>query len=73
MQEKYHPQEIEAEAQQYWRNTDAFKALELRPKDQQDFEAMLPQLTPLQQAALRSAISQIDAAHPWLKELPRPQ
>jgi len=51
----------------------AFKALEVRSKDQQDFEAMLPHLTSHQRAALRTSVAQIDAVHPWLKQLARPQ
>jgi hypothetical protein len=47
----------------------AFKALELRPRDEQDFAALLPHLTGDERAALARAVAQIDAAHPWLKEL----
>ena len=32
MQEKYHPEEIETEAQQHWQKTDAFKADETLAK-----------------------------------------
>jgi leucyl-tRNA synthetase len=42
MQEKYHPQEIEAEAQQYWRNTAAFKAVELPEKQKYYCLSMFP-------------------------------
>lgn len=42
MQEKYHPQEIEAEAQQYWRETDAFKAAEVTEKQKYYCLSMFP-------------------------------
>jgi hypothetical protein len=46
-----------------------FKALELRPQDQQDFTVMLPRLTPDQRSALSQTLVQIDARHPWLEAL----
>ena len=42
MQERYHPQEIEAEAQRYWRETDAFKALEAPEKPKYYCLSMFP-------------------------------
>ncbi len=42
MQERYHPQEIEAEAQRYWREIDAFKALEMREKQKYYCLSMFP-------------------------------
>jgi len=42
MQEKYHPQEIESEAQQYWRQTAAFKAVEAPEKRKYYCLSMFP-------------------------------
>ncbi|HJT50963.1 MAG TPA: leucine--tRNA ligase, partial [Nitrosospira sp.] len=42
MQEKYHPQEIESESQQYWRKTAAFQALELPEKKKYYCLSMFP-------------------------------
>ena len=47
----------------------AFKALERRPQDEQDFDALLPRLTKDQRGRLRNAIRTIDGAHPWLNAL----
>jgi GrpB-like predicted nucleotidyltransferase (UPF0157 family) len=40
-----------------------------RPKDQQDFERVLPHLQPAQRAWLRWALLVTDPTHPWLKRL----
>ncbi|MBK7365185.1 MAG: leucine--tRNA ligase [Nitrosomonas sp.] len=42
MQEKYHPQEIEQDAQQYWENTAAFNATELPNKPKYYCLSMFP-------------------------------
>jgi leucyl-tRNA synthetase len=42
MQEKYHPQQIELEAQQYWRATSAFKAVEISGKKKYYCLSMFP-------------------------------
>jgi leucyl-tRNA synthetase len=42
MQEKYHPQQIEPEAQQYWRVTSAFKAAEISGKKKYYCLSMFP-------------------------------
>jgi len=42
MQEKYHPQEIESEAQQYWQQTAAFKAVETPEKRKYYCLSMFP-------------------------------
>ncbi|MCC2681516.1 MAG: leucyl-tRNA synthetase [Nitrosospira multiformis] len=42
MQEKYHPQEIESEAQQYWQQTAAFKAVETLEKRKYYCLSMFP-------------------------------
>lgn len=42
MQEKYHPQEIESEAQQYWQQTAAFKAVEAPEKRKYYCLSMFP-------------------------------
>jgi leucyl-tRNA synthetase len=42
MQEKYHPQEIEAEAQRHWNNTAAFKAVEIPGKQKYYCLSMFP-------------------------------
>jgi leucyl-tRNA synthetase len=42
MQEKYHPQEIESEAQQYWRQAAAFKAVEAPEKRKYYCLSMFP-------------------------------
>ncbi len=42
MQEKYHPQEIEKAAQQYWERTDAFKATEIPGKPKYYCLSMFP-------------------------------
>ena len=42
MQEKYHPQEIEAEAQRHWNNTAAFKAVEIPGKKKYYCLSMFP-------------------------------
>ena len=42
MQEKYHPQEIESEAQQYWQQTAAFKAVEVLEKRKYYCLSMFP-------------------------------
>ena len=47
----------------------AFKALERRPQDEQDFDALLPHLTPVQRARLRDAIAHIDPHHGWMTGL----
>lgn len=47
----------------------AYKALERRPQDEQDFAALRPHLTALQRARLHDALLAMDAAHPWLTTL----
>lgn len=42
MQEKYHPQEIEKTAQQYWEQTSAFKAIEIPEKPKYYCLSMFP-------------------------------
>jgi leucyl-tRNA synthetase len=42
MQEKYHPQEVEAEAQRHWNNTAAFKAVEIPGKKKYYCLSMFP-------------------------------
>ena len=42
MQEKYHPQEIESEVQQYWQQTAAFKAVEAPEKRKYYCLSMFP-------------------------------
>ncbi|SHL21888.1 leucyl-tRNA synthetase [Nitrosospira sp. Nsp11] len=42
MQEKYHPQEIEAEAQRHWNDTAAFKAVEIPGKQKYYCLSMFP-------------------------------
>ncbi|MBI0420703.1 MAG: hypothetical protein ITD47_03370, partial [Nitrosospira sp.] len=42
MQEKYHPQEIEREAQRYWDRTDAFDATEIPGKPKYYCLSMFP-------------------------------
>ena len=42
MQEKYHPQQIELEAQQYWQATSAFKAVEISGKKKYYCLSMFP-------------------------------
>ncbi len=42
MQEKYHPQEIEQEAQQYWKETAAFKSVEVSSKPKYYCLSMFP-------------------------------
>ena len=42
MQEKYHPQEIEKKAQQYWEDTAAFKAVEISGKPKYYCLSMFP-------------------------------
>ncbi|AEJ02481.1 leucyl-tRNA synthetase [Nitrosomonas sp. Is79A3] len=42
MQEKYHPQEIEKNAQQYWEQTAAFKAIEITEKPKYYCLSMFP-------------------------------
>jgi hypothetical protein len=44
-----------------------FKALELRPRDERDFFALLPHLDVAQRAWLREAV--VGPVHPWLAQL----
>ncbi|MDA1362261.1 hypothetical protein O1R50_21730 [Glycomyces luteolus] len=46
-----------------------YKAKGLRPKDEQDFAAMLPKLSPEQRAWLREAIGVAYGEHPWSERL----
>lgn len=46
-----------------------FKALDARPRDDLDFDALLPHLTPKQCAWLREAISRGQPDHAWLNRL----
>ena len=53
---------------------DARPAHELfRPRDEQDFLALLPTLTDAQRSWLRTAIGRIRADHPWLAHLGSPR
>ena len=46
-----------------------YKSKALRPKDQQDFDAVLPALTTLQRRWLRTALTTAAPGHPWLHAL----
>jgi hypothetical protein len=46
-----------------------FKAKHQRPKDQQDFETVLPALDPRQRTRLRAWLERTHPAHPWLDTL----
>jgi len=46
-----------------------YKSKGLRPKDQQDFDAVLPALTLGQRGWLRTALTTASPDHPWLAEL----
>jgi hypothetical protein len=46
-----------------------FKAKHARPKDQRDFEAVLPELSPAQRARLAKLIGQMYPDHRWLTGL----
>lgn len=43
-----------------------YKSKGLRPKDQADFEAVLPALDAARREWLRSALAVVSSAHPWL-------
>jgi hypothetical protein len=46
-----------------------YKSKGLRPKDQADFETVLPALDAARRGWLRSAIAVLSPAHPWLMAL----
>lgn len=46
-----------------------YKALELRPQDEEDFGALAPHLTGEQRSWLRGAIARLQRDHPWLARL----
>lgn len=46
-----------------------YKSKQPRPKDQADFEAVLPSLTGGQREWLRAALTIVSAGHPWLRVL----
>ncbi|MFG3338574.1 nucleotidyltransferase domain-containing protein [Glycomyces sp. NPDC048151] len=46
-----------------------YKAGNIRPKDQQDFDAMLPHLDPEERQWLRTAITAAYGTRPWLEQL----
>jgi hypothetical protein len=43
-----------------------FKAKHARPKDQADFEATIPHMTPAQRAALATLLAGTHPGHRWL-------
>ena len=49
-----------------------YKSKGLRPKDQQDFDAVLPALTLGQKGWLRTALETSSPGHPWLAPLGQP-
>ena len=46
-----------------------FKAKNMRPKDQADFDGVLPLLTQLQRQSLAGLLDQVHPGHPWLVAL----
>jgi hypothetical protein len=46
-----------------------FKAKHARPKDQADFEATIPHMTPAQRAALAALLAGTHPGHRWLAGL----
>jgi hypothetical protein len=46
-----------------------FKAKHVRPKDQADFEATVPHLSPAQRAALAELLARVHPGHRWLMAL----
>ncbi|MEU3202598.1 hypothetical protein ABZ702_01700 [Streptomyces cyaneofuscatus] len=46
-----------------------FKAKHRRPKDQADFDATVPYLTPAQRATLTGLLTRVHPGHAWLAEL----
>ena len=46
-----------------------FKAKEVRPKDQQDFDGVLPMLGPQRRRSLREWLAQVHPGHSWLSAL----
>lgn len=46
-----------------------FKAEHRRPKDQADFDATVPYLTPAQRGTLTGLLSRVHPGHVWLAEL----
>jgi hypothetical protein len=48
-----------------------FKAKNMRPKDQADFEGALPLLTQVQREALAGLLDRVHPGHPWLPALQR--
>ena len=48
-----------------------FKAKHARPKDQADFDATVPHMTPAQRGNLADLLARVHPGHPWLAELQR--
>jgi hypothetical protein len=46
-----------------------FKAKDVRPKDQADFDGTLPLLTPAQRQSLAGLLGRVHPGHPWLAAL----
>ncbi|MFD8788509.1 nucleotidyltransferase domain-containing protein [Kitasatospora sp. NPDC059599] len=46
-----------------------FKAKHVRPKDQTDFDATVPHLTPAQRATLSGLLARVHPGHPWISDL----
>jgi hypothetical protein len=46
-----------------------FKAKHVRPKDQADFDATVPHMTPVQCEALAGLLARVHPGHPWLTDL----
>ncbi|HEX3960300.1 MAG TPA: hypothetical protein VHZ03_27295 [Trebonia sp.] len=46
-----------------------FKAKHSRPKDQADFDATVPHMTPVQREALAGLLARVHPGHPWLTDL----
>lgn len=44
-----------------------YKALDVRPHDELDFEALVPKLSASQRHWLADAIARVDLVHPWLR------
>jgi hypothetical protein len=48
-----------------------FKAKHVRQKDQADFDATVPHMTPVQREALAGLLARVHPGHPWLADLSR--
>ena len=46
-----------------------FKAKHARPKDQADFDATVPHMSPDQREALAALLARVHPGHPWLANL----